>query len=218
MKKLNFSSVNISDLEKIVNLKLINNLSYFNDWFDFNYNLSEHENIFLEKTLKKLEAENRFRVGEFSEEEIKMKFISLILNELSFVGNGYKDWYERQIKANINGVIFNGTTDFIVASGEFEPKNPFFFIQAFKKSFKASNPIGQILAEMMVAIELNKNNNLMRGAFIYGSIWQFIVLEKVENLSYKYAISESFDSFKLIDLKKIYKNLIAVKNLYCEQK
>jgi hypothetical protein len=216
MKRLNFSSINISDLEKVVDLKLSSDKDYFQEWFEFEYNFSVEENLFLEKLLKRVDSENRFKVGEFSEEEIKMKFISPILNRVDFVGDNYQDWYERQIKSKINGVLFNGTTDFIVASGEFEPEKPLFFIQEFKKSFKANSPIGQILAEMMVALEIN-SENLIRGAFTYGSIWQFIVLEKVENLNYRYAISESFDSFKLSDLKLIYKNLVAVKNLYCEK-
>ena len=160
--------------------------------------------------------QSRFKIGEFCEEEIKMKFISPLLNKVDFIGLNYQDWYERLMKAKINGILFNGTTDFLVASGEFEPEKPFFFIQEFKKSFKSNSPVGQILAEMMVAIENNKSINIIRGAFTYGSIWQFIYLEKIENFNYRYAISESFDSFKLIDLKNIYKNLIAVKTLYCQ--
>ncbi len=216
MKKLNFSSINISDLEKIVKLTIDLKEQYFHEWFNFNYELNSDENIFLANLLKKMNNQSRFKIGEFSEEEIKMKFISPLLNKVDFIGLNYQDWYERQMKAKINGILFNGTTDFLVASGEFEPEKPFFFIQEFKKSFKSNSPVGQILAEMMVAIENNKSINIIRGAFTYGSIWQFIYLEKIENFNYRYAISESFDSFKLIDLKNIYKNLIAVKTLYCQ--
>jgi len=216
MKKLNFSSINISDLEKIVKLTVDLKEQYFHEWFNFDYELNSDENIFLANLLKKINNQSRFKIGEFSNEEIKMKFISLLLNKVDFIGLNYQDWYERQMKAKINGILFNGTTDFLVASGEFEPEKPFFFIQEFKKSFKSNSPVGQILAEMMVAIENNKSINIIRGAFTYGSIWQFIYLEKIENFNYRYAISESFDSFKLIDLKNIYKNLIAVKTLYCE--
>lgn len=216
MKKLNFSSINISDLEKIVKLTIDLKEQYFHEWFNFDYELNSDENIFLANLLKKMNNQSRFKIGEFSEEEIKMKFISPLLNKVDFIGLNYQDWYERQMKAKINGILFNGTTDFLVASGEFEPEKPFFFIQEFKKSFKSNSPVGQILAEMMVAIENNKSINIIRGAFTYGSIWQFIYLEKIENFNYRYAISESFDSFKLIDLKNIYKNLIAVKTLYCQ--
>jgi hypothetical protein len=218
MKRVNFSSVNISDLEKIVTLNYIeNNNIYFKDWFGFKYDFSNDEELFLKGLLEKINFENRFRVGEFSEEEIKIKFIALLLNKISFVGPNYRDWYERPLKAKINSVLFNGLTDFIVADGEFSPTEPYFFIQEFKKSFKANSPIGQILAEMMVALEINQNQNIMRGAFTYGAIWQFIVLEKIDNSSYNYSISKSLDSFEFGDLKTIYKHLKAVKHLYCNK-
>ena len=215
MRRINFSSVNISDLDKIVNLEMIKNSNYFNEWFGFKYKISQDEENFLKTLIGKIELEERFEVGEFSEEEIKMKFLAPLLNKISFIGKNYRDWYERPIKAKINGVFFSGITDLIIANGEFEPTEPLFFIQEFKKRFKADNPIGQILAEMMVGLEIN-SNPIIRGALTYGATWQFIVLEKADENSYKYSISKRFDSFQIQGLTNIYKNLQAVKSLYCK--
>ncbi len=215
MRRVNFSSVNISDLDKIVDLQIVKKSSYFKEWFSFKYDISNDEEEFLKALIESVELEERFEVGEFSEEEIKIKFFAPLLNRISFVGKNYRDWYERPIKAKINGVLFAGTTDLIIADGEFKPEKPLFFIQEFKKRFKADNPIGQILAEMMVGLELN-STFIIRGAFTYGSIWQFIVLEKIDENRYRYSISKKFDSFEFEDLKEIYKHLQAVKSLYCE--
>ena len=73
----------------------------------------------------------------------------------------------------------------------------------------------QLLAEMVVAIELNSENSIF-GAYIIGKRWDFVYLEKIEKNSYRYTISESFDSFKIGDLQKIFQYLQAVKNLYCK--
>jgi len=40
----------------------------------------------------------------------------------------------------------------------------------------------------------------------------FVILEKVEENSYRYFVSENFDSSKIGDLKAIYKNLVFVKD------
>ena len=60
-------------------------------------------------------------------------------------------------------------------------------------------------------MELN-NWKTIRGAYIVGSIWNFVILEKLGKDSYQYFVSINFDSTKIEDLKSIYKNLLFVKN------
>ena len=52
----------------------------------------------------------------------------------------------------------------------------------------------------------------MRGAYIVGAIWNFVILEKVGVDKYQYYVSQNFDSTKIEDLKAIYKNLVFIKN------
>ena len=56
---------------------------------------------------------------------------------------------------------------------------------------------------------------IMRGAFIIGQHWHFVILTKNANDVYKYVVSKTFDSVWLDDLKRIYANLQAVKALFC---
>ncbi len=73
--------------------------------------------------------------------------------------------------------------------------------------------MGQLLAQMAVAIENNKGKE-MRGAYNIGRFWFFVVLEKIGESKYQYHESESFDALKINDLKKIFINLKAVKHKY----
>ncbi len=144
-----------------------------------------------------------------------MKFIAPMLFRVNFNSKNFREWYERPLQATINGVKFGGITDFMVAQGIEMPQKPYFFIQEFKKEDKSSHPKNQLLAEMLVAIELNKVN-LMRGAYIIGRNWNFMILEKIAENSYEYFISDSFDSLNFNGLKQIYICLQAVKLKYCE--
>ncbi len=56
----------------------------------------------------------------------------------------------------------------------------------------------------------------MRGGYIIGRNWFFVVLEKVGENKFEYAVSKQFDSLDLPDLKQIYVILQAVKHKYCK--
>jgi len=51
----------------------------------------------------------------------------------------------------------------------------------------------------------------MKGAYIVGAIWNFVIVEKLAKNKYQYFISINFDSTKLADLTAIFKNLVAIK-------
>jgi len=64
---------------------------------------------------------------------------------------------------------------------------------------------------MISGVELN-NILSMRGAYIIGAIWNFVILEKLGENKYQYFVSSNFDSTKIDDLKDIYKNLLHIKS------
>jgi hypothetical protein len=107
--------------------------------------------------------------------------------------------------------ILTGTVDFVVSEGLVESKKPYFFIQEFKRHEDYGNPRPQLLAELITAVELN-DWRFIKGAYITGGNWYFVILEKLELHKYQYFISQNFDSTKIEDLKAIYKNLLFVKN------
>ncbi len=209
-KIISFSRITYAQLSKIVKLKPVDDEEKFNDWFNFQYSVSDEEIRFL----KDLISENKFYISSFTEDELKANFITPLMRRISFKTGKSRDWYQRPLSATINGEKIGGLVDFAVAKGEKEPESPYFFIQEFKRSKHASLPEEQLLAAMLVAMELNKTT-LMRGAYIISQNWTFVILEKVENV-YQYYLSECFDSMTLRELKQIFINLQAVKLIFCD--
>lgn len=211
MKKLSFSHIQFADLEQLVNIRQIVDDTVFDEWFAYPYPISENE----EQLLQKLVTEHRQFMLSYSEDELKMKFLAPLLNAVHFHTDHIRDWYQRPLKANINNVLLSGYVDFMVASGFKEPKQPYFFIQEFKKSKFDIDPEDQLLAEMLVALALN-NGVTMHGAYIIGEIWKFVILKQVADNVYTYFVSLAFDSSNPEDLRAIYTNLQAVKALFCQ--
>jgi len=153
----------------------------------------------LENRFLSLIKEHEFELDRYLEEELKMLFIAPIINSISFACN----------------ISLSGKTDFMLAVGQIEPEKPFFFIQEYKKSIPNGDPKWQVVSEMIVAIEAS-NGSEMIGSYIFGQYWHFVMLKKDFN-KYTLSISQSYDSLKIDDLILIYKNLQAVKRLYCKE-
>ena len=120
------------------------------------------------------------------------------------------------IFCELNNYILQGEPDFIVATGIEAPEIPFFFLQEYKRALNPTgNPELQILAAMLTAMTLNKTK-IIRGGYVIGRYWHFVILEKLETGNYQYYVSNTFDCLKFEDLKQIYINLQAVKHLYCK--
>ncbi len=68
-----------------------------------------------------------------------------------------------------------------------------------------------VLAELISAVELNGWKQI-KGAYIIGENWNFVILEKLDKDKYQYFISRTFNSTVLENLTKIFKNLLFVKN------
>jgi hypothetical protein len=204
-----FSQIGFSDLKKIVEIKPKLGYEKFSDWFnDENILLDDEDIIFLQNLIEK----NIFYLENYKEEDLKVKFITPILNRIDFtnIDKEIRDFYDENLFYQTEQFILNGEADFVVAKGYFFPEQPYFFIQEFKKAKAAKDPEPQLLAELIAAIELN-NVTTIKGAFIIGAIWNFVILEKLGMNKYQYFVSRNYDSTDLEKLKGIYKNLLFVK-------
>ncbi len=210
-EKIIFQTAKYDDLVQVVNLKSGKKTDIFDEWFNFDYSLSEEEVNFF---ISLIEKHYNF-VMSYAEEDLKMYFISNILNRVDFLMEDKRGFFDKPLKTKINNVEFSGRTDFMVAFGTEEPKKPYFFIQEFKREGKATHPKNQLLAEMLAAIEINKIS-LMRGAYVLGRYWHFMILEKIAENSYQYFLSKGFDSLDFDNLKQIFICLQAAKLKYCE--
>ena len=180
----------------------------FNEWFNYDIDISNDDNF-----LKMLINKYAVYLNGYKEETLKAHFVIPILNRVDFLLPKYKcsGLYEEVLTYKTDKFIFNGTTDFVFAKGLIESEKPYFFIQEFKKGKKNNDPEAQLLAELISAIELN-NEISMKGAYIVGANWNFVILEKLGKDKYQYFISRDFNSTNIEDLKSIYKNLLFIKN------
>jgi hypothetical protein len=204
-----FSKIRDSDLKNLFTIKKALTYKAFETWFENSISLSNE----IETFLFELIDENQLFIDNYNEEDLKVNFIVPILNSIKFksIENSIRAFYENRITYKTDRFTLTGTTDFLVSKGLFEIEKPYFFIQEFKRAEEYSNPRPQLLAELISAVELNGFNSI-KGAYIVGAIWNFVILERVEKHNYIYYVSQNFDSTKIEDLKSIYKNLLFVKN------
>jgi len=201
-----FSNIKLTDLEELLEIEENFNQDIFKDWFNSAIVLETETDIFIEKLLER----EKFNIKFYNEEDLKMKFLSPLFTDIQFANREYKirDFYEYRLTYKTDNFIFTGITDFFISKGVQTPKNPYFFIQEFKK--------GKLLAELISAVELN-DETVIKGAYIVGAIWNFVILEKLGEGKYQYFVSENFDSTKIVDLKAIYKNLVFVREEILER-
>ncbi len=204
-----FSKISKNDLYNLVDIQRELNRDKFEKWFTNNIKISQE----LEEFFHQLILENKDLIYDYNEEDLKVNVIIPILNKVKFKSfdNKFRDFYELQLRYETDEFIFSGTTDFVVSKGLIRSKKPYFFIQEFKKGQINAYPEPQLLAELISAVELN-NQKSIRGAYIVGAIWNFVILEKLGENKYQYFVSANFDSTKIEDLKDIYRNLVFVKN------
>lgn len=204
-----YSKIRDIDLKNLFNIERNLDDNIFNSWLNNKIEIDNSVKVFLEELIK----DNKSLIESYGEEDLKVNFIVPILNKIRFKSfeKKIRDFYELQMTYKTKNFTLNGTVDFVVSEGLIDSKKPYFFIQEFKRSEEYGNPRPQLLAELISAIELN-DWKIIKGAYIIGGNWHFVILEKLDIDKYQYFISQNFDSTKLDDLILIYRNLLFVKN------
>lgn len=202
---LSFSNASLNKLALYFDFELIFEERVFEDWFSFKYHLSANEL----DTLRSLIEKHRLKLPAYTEEKLKVKFITPILNLVDFYQDQLDDWYEVEMKQEFEHVILKGIVDYLVAEGSAVPKLPYFFLQEFKYTFPDKDPKYQLLAEMIAALEMNPSHE-MKGGFIVGALWYFALLRKVEE-RYFFYISPGYNALDFEDLQYIFTILQSVK-------
>ena len=168
------------------------------EWLDVESpQLNEGEQYVFDKALTKAK---RSIVG-WNEEDLKMKFISKILE----LGDLMEDentigYFDKIISATIQDIKLTVKSDFMLATGILDVfKTPYFHFQEYKPYKNPSgDSMAQLLEAFLIAQEKNKNNKPLYGADIMGANWRFVIMEGKD-----YCISQSFDSVDQKDLLMI---------------
>lgn len=140
-------------------------------------------------------------ISGWSEEDLKMKFISNILK----LGQLQDDdkivcGFDKIISATVEGIKLTVKSDFMLASGTLDFFSTRYFHFQEYKPYK--NPSGdsmaQLLSAFLIAQEKNKNELPMYGVDIMSANWRFVIMEGKD-----YCISPAFNSVDSKDLMAI---------------
>jgi hypothetical protein len=159
--------------------------------------LNIHEQYTFDKTLLKAQKS----IAGWNEEDLKMKFISVIL-ELGYL---LEDeialaYFDKTISAIVEGIKLTVKSDFMLAKGILDVfKTPYFHFQAYKPQKNPSgDSMAQLLEAFLIAQVKNNDGNPMYGVEIMGATWRFVIME-----GKNYCISESFVATNKRDLLRI---------------
>ena len=169
---------------------------------------SSHEEIIEEATEKLIK-----NATVWNEEELKMQFISLVL-WLARFSDRYRTYYDREISETIDGHFLLCKADMMLSKGVGELiKTPYFFMHEYKREKKyTGDPVGQMLAGMLIGQAKNNNGKPVYGCYVQGRFWFFSVLE-----GKNYTISKSFDSSEIEEAKQVIFILQKMNTIILEQ-
>jgi hypothetical protein len=181
-----FERWTIDDIERVLHLEEQKHHPTLKAWLGSAQRLAPEEMADIEPYRALLEENVYF----WNEEELKIRFIGPILERVRFDNHRYKSFFERSLKATINGITINGVVDFMVASGKGVPQKPYFFLQEYKpQRGRTNDPLAQVLSAMAVAQHINSWAHPVFGGYVIGQQWFFVILD--DN---KYAVSTAFDA------------------------
>ncbi len=155
------------------------------------------EQVIFEKALKKAMKD----LKGWSEEDLKMKFISDIL-DLGYMLQDDKviSYFDKIISATVEDIKLTVKSDFMLAEGVMNIHGePYFHFQEYKPN---KNPHGDSMAQLLAAFLIGQTKNIrpipLYGVEIVGAIWRFVIMDGKE-----YCVSEAFESTQREDLLRI---------------
>ena len=184
----NFENWETQDLEIEFGLYRNFKSQLLEEWLQATTTLNEYEMQRADKLKDKI-----FKFSDYwNEDELKMQAISPIIDLVDYNADGFTVFSNRPLSAKINGIELGGRVDFLISKGQQKPIPPYFFIHEYKQETKkgSSDPKGQLLSELLVAQERNKEANFpIYGCYVVGRSWFFVVLQGKE-----YAVTNAINA------------------------
>ena len=168
------------------------------EWLDVQPpQLNIHEQYNFNKDLARAQKQ----ITGWNEEDLKMKFISPILELGELMdGDGVIGYFDRIISATIDGIKLTVKSDFMLAKGILDVfRTPYFHFQEYKPyKHPSGDSMAQLLEAFLIAQEKNQNGKPMYGVDIMATNWQFVVMEGKD-----YCISPIYNSIDRANLLTI---------------
>jgi hypothetical protein len=210
--KIPQKTISLTDIANVIDtlgLTRLNECHHLAQWMQSVGKISVAYQEILEVARKNLIL-NR---SNWNEEELKMKFISPVIaaSEIEVL-NQIQVFYERPLSGTLQGYSFSIICDCIVASPTQggRPKEPYFFLQEFKKEKGDRNdPEAQMLVAMLLSQQANNDGKPVYGAWLQGENWYFCVLNGIEYCrSRLYAATDAAQLEKIVFMLQYLKELI----------
>ena len=168
------------------------------EWLDVQPpQLNIHEQYNFNKDLARAQKQ----ITGWNEEDLKMKFISPILELGQLMdGDGVIGYFDRIISATVDGIKLTVKSDFMLAKGILDVfRTPYFHFQEYKPyKHPSGDSMAQLLEAFLIAQEKNQNGKPMYGVDIMATNWQFVIMEGKD-----YCISPIYNSIDHNDLLTI---------------
>lgn len=184
------------------------------EWLDVQSpDLNIHEEYIFDKNILKAQK----RISGWNEEDLKMNFISPIL-ELGHITDDDDDevngYFDKTISAMVEDIKLTVKSDFMLAKGILDVfETPYFHFQEYKPYKNPSgDSMAQLLEAFLIAQEKNKNGLPLYGIDIVGKQWSFVIME-----GKSYCISKAYDSVDRADLLTIIAVLRKFKSILKER-
>jgi hypothetical protein len=199
------SAINLIGAAK---LRIVKNCQILMNWQQVEGKIPDYARVNLETA--RIELDDFWNL--WNEEEIKMHFVSVVLNATKIsIRDEVQTFYERKMAGITRGLNFSIICDCMIATptNAHQPDVPYFFFQEFKKSKADSlDPEAQMLAAMLLAQAQNNDGKPIYGAYQQGKNWYFAVLNGDE-----YCLGTQFDATNPASLNKIVFMLQALKSM-----
>ncbi|MEY4927657.1 MAG: hypothetical protein RI894_2093 [Bacteroidota bacterium] len=205
MPSINFKTWTTQQIEDEFGLIRLQKCPILTDWLNSSVDLSKDDSLYLEGLRARLEM----YADSWNEEELKLKFISLLLDKVNYERATYNGFANRKLTFKHNGKTIAGVVDFMVASGRYEPKKPYFCFHEYKKEKGSDNdPRGQLLIAMLAAQQINDDSQPVYGVYVLGRMWFFVVLH-----GKNYCVSNDFSATQSTELQQIFSVLKALNQI-----
>jgi hypothetical protein len=153
----------------------------------------------------------------WNEEELKMKFISPILDLGQMIDDpqviGY---FDKTISTTVENIKLIVKSDFMLAKGVLDIfDTPYFHFQEYKPNKNPTgDSMGQLIEAFLIAQEKNQNGKPLYGVEIMGINWRFVVMEgKTYCISKPFICTDRDDLLKIIAILRKFKEILYQKLL-----
>lgn len=202
MQRSNFRDWSLDSIDTIFGTAQVETLPILEELLSYEYATDQFENHNLD-ILRKTYL--NFGGDDWNEVELENKLISPIIVFAEIANQKYSYFLERELSGIIGEHEIFGKVDGMIATGYRSPKVPYFCLNEYKRQTDPNgDPRGQALIAMMIAQEINNNNNPILGCYVIGRNWYFMALT-----GNQYAISKDFSCVddEIFDIYRVLKGL-----------